>query len=60
MVVKDMNAVSVFGTFEEDVRMGNGVEWAMCVCSRWIHIDCISQTAIEESGEERICSNCVV
>ena len=20
------------GTFEEDIRMGNGVEWAMCVC----------------------------
>ena len=48
------------GTYEEDVRMGNGAEWAKCVCSRWIHVDCISKTEIDEAGEERICSNCVV
>ena len=47
------------GTYE-DVRMGNGAEWAKCVCSRWIHVDCISKTEIDEAGEERICSNCVV
>jgi len=23
-----------FGTFEEDVRVGNGAEWAKCVCNR--------------------------
>ena len=44
----------------EDVRMDNGAEWAKCVCNRWIHIDRISQTTIDEAGEERICSNCVV
>jgi len=41
-----------FETFEEDIRMRNGTEWAKCVCNRWIHIDCISQTAIDEVGEE--------
>ena len=30
-------------TFEEDVRIENGTEWAMCVCSRWIHIDCTAK-----------------
>ena len=35
-----------------DVRMGNGAEWAKCVCSRWIHVDCISKTEIDEAGEE--------
>ena len=50
----------MFGTYEDDVRMGSGAKWAKCVCKRWIHVDCISKTALDESGEERTCSNCVV
>jgi len=42
-----------FGTFETDTRMGNGAEWAMYVVRRWIHIDCISLTAIDESGKKK-------
>ena len=33
------------------------VQNRQCVCSRWIHTDCISQTAIDEAGEDKICSN---
>ena len=57
---QDYECCECFGTCEDDVRMGNGTEWAKCVCKRWIHVDCISKTSLDESGEERICSNCVV
>jgi len=43
----------IFRNFE-DVKMGNGAEWAKCVCNRWTHIDCISQTAIDEAGEKKV------
>ena len=49
-----------FGTFEEDISLGNNAEWARCACERWIHVDCISKTATDENGMERICSNCVI
>lgn len=29
-----------FGSFDED--NGTGREWLQCVCTRWIHTDCIS------------------
>jgi len=41
-----------FGTFGEDISLGNNAEWAQCACERWIHIDCISETATDENGRK--------
>ena len=49
-----------FGTFEEDISLGNGAEWVQCACKQWIHMECISETVIDENGKQRVCSNCVI
>jgi len=51
-----MNVVNVL----EDVMLGNEAEWAQYGCGRWIHADCITETAMDENGKQRMCSNCVV
>ena len=35
---EDYVCCECFGTYEDNVRMGNGAEWAHCVCKRWIHV----------------------
>ena len=57
---QDYQCCECFGTFEDDIMLGNEAEWAQCGCGRWIHEDCISETAMDESGRPRICSNCVM
>jgi len=57
---QDYECCECFGTFEEDVMLGNEAEWAQCDCGRWIHADCITETAMDENGKPRMCSNCVV
>ena len=27
-------------TYEENVKLGGGVEWVQCACLRWLHEDC--------------------
>ena len=49
-----------FGTFEEDISLGNGAEWVQCACKQWIHVECISETVNDENGRKRVCSNCVI
>ena len=57
---QDYECCECFGTFEEDIKLGNGAEWAQCACERWVHVDCISETVIDENGKEKMCSNCVI
>ena len=49
-----------FGTFEEDIALGNQAKWAMCACGKWLHEDCVSETVLNANGKLRMCSGCVV
>ena len=57
---QDYKCCECFGTFEEDIILGNEAEWAQCGCGRWIHADCIHETAMDENGKPRMCSNCII
>ena len=57
---QDCECCECFGTFEEDIILGNEAEWAQCGCGRWLHADCINETAMDENGKPRMCSNCVI
>ena len=57
---QDYECCECFVTFEEDIILGNEAEWAQCGCGRWIHADCINETAMDESGKPRMCSYCVI
>ena len=57
---QDYECCECFGTFEEDIILGNEAEWAQCGCGRWIHADCIHETAMDENGKPRMCSNCII
>jgi len=49
-----------FGTFEDDITLGNQAEWTMCTCVKWLNKDCISETVLDANGKLRMCSGCVV
>ena len=34
---QDYQCCECFGTFEDDIKLGNEAEWAQCGCGRWIH-----------------------
>ena len=56
-----MDVVSAcFGTFEEDIALGNQAEWAMCTCGKWLHEDCVSEIIVDANGKLRMCSGCGV
>jgi len=57
---QDYECCECFGTFEEDVMLSNEAELAQCGCKRWIHAECITETAMDENRKPRMCSNCVV
>ncbi len=42
-----------FSSFEEDE--GTGREWLQCICSRWIHEDCVVPNP---NGENKLCPIC--
>ena len=54
---QDYECCKCFGTFEEDIILGNEAEWAQCGCGRWIQADCINETAMDENEKPRMCSN---
>ena len=47
------------GSYAEDVREGNGREWLMCSCGRWLHEDCISG-AVDLSEDTELCPFCLL
>ena len=51
---QDYKCCKCFGTFEEDEA-----EWAQCGCGRWIHVDCINETPMDEYVKPRMCSNSI-
>ena len=57
---QDYECCECFGTFEDDIALGNQAEWAMCVCGKWLHEDCVSETVVDANGRLRMCSSCVV
>ena len=56
----DYQCSECFGTYKEDIDLGNGAEWVQCGCGQWIHEDCIDKSVTGEDGIERMCCNCVV
>ena len=48
-----------FQAFDEDVEMGAGTNWVQCVCTRWLHEDCVLECVMDESGKEKLCPHCV-
>ena len=34
---QDYECCECFGTFEDDIALGNQAEWAMCACGKWLH-----------------------
>ena len=56
----DYQCSEYFGTYKEDIDLGNGAEWVQCECGQWIHEDCIDESVTGEDGKERMCSNYVV
>ena len=48
-----------FQVFDEDVEIGAGTNWVQCMCTRWLHEDCILDCVIDESGKEKLCPHCV-
>ena len=51
---QDYGYCECFGTFEEDVSLGNGAEWAQCACEWWMHETCICKVVTDENGRQRI------
>ena len=41
-----------FQAFVEDVEQGTGAEWVQCMCTHWLHKDCILDSIIDSSGKE--------
>ena len=48
-----------FRTYEEDEEDCTGLEWVHCVCTRWIHDECVSEIISDEQGHELLCPFCV-
>ena len=49
-----------FRTYEEDEEECTGLEWVQCVCTRWIHEECVSEIISDDQGRELLCPFCVV
>ena len=47
-----------FGSFEDDVRDGDGAGWVSCDCGRWLHEDCVEDYVVNKSGAELFCPFC--
>ena len=45
--------------FDEDVEMEAGTDWVQCVCTRWLHEDCVIDCVIDESGKEKLYPHCI-
>ena len=35
-----------------------GVDWVQCICTRWLHEECILDCIIDSNGKERLCLYC--
>ena len=56
----DYECCECLGTYQDDVKMGNGAEWIKCACGQWLHEECVESTATDVNGKLRCCSNCIV
>lgn len=52
----DSNVCCVcYQAYDEDT----GTDWIQCVCTRWLHEDCIIDCVIDTSGKEKLCPHCI-
>ena len=56
----DYECCECLGTYQDDVKMGNGAKWIKCVCGQWLHEDCVESTATDVNGKHRCFYNCIV
>ena len=54
LIVANQCCVCLQG-FNEDIEIGAGTNWVQCMCTRWLHEDCILDCVIDESGKEKLC-----
>jgi len=47
----DWTQEEVPGTYQDDVKMGNGAEWIKCACGQWLHEECVKNTATDVNGK---------
>jgi len=47
-----------FGHYEDD-QEGAGAQWIYCKCGTWVHEDCVEETIVNNSGDQRFCTFCV-
>ena len=40
----DYECTECLGTYNDDITLGDGVEWIQCGCGQWIHEECIVYT----------------
>lgn len=40
--------------FEEDVQLGARIDWVQCVCTRWLHEECVIDSIVDANGKERL------
>ena len=53
LIVANQCCVCLQG-FNEDIEIGAGTNWVQCMCTRWLHEDCILDCVIDESGKEKL------
>ena len=60
--VIDTNQCCVcYRTFADDEREETGLEWVECVCTRWLHEQCIDyDIEVDADGRELICHYCAL
>ena len=53
-IISDDRRCACNQAFEEDVHLGAGIDWVQCVCTCWLHEECVID-CIDANGKERIC-----
>ena len=44
-----------YQAFQKEIELGAGTEWVQCVCTYWLHEDCIVDCILDCSGKEKLC-----
>ena len=48
-------------SFADDEREESGLEWVECICTRWLHEECIDyDIEVNADGRELLCPYCVL
>ena len=47
-IIGDDRCCAYNQAFEEDVQLGAGIDWVHCVCTRWLHEECVIDCIVDE------------